>query len=59
MSIGGHTNFGPRNRNEFELMEFIRKKRNVDHVSTEMLVSGTAIPYYYMYYAEKYPHLSK
>lgn len=42
-SEGGHEAFSPSNVNEFRLMQFIKKKHNLEHVTFEHLVSGNGL----------------
>lgn len=40
---GGHADFAPRSELEFQLLEYIRAQKNLDHVSVERVVSGQGI----------------
>jgi len=46
-SEGGHVEFGPRNRLEIELLQYLSRRLN--HVSYERLVSGEGLFYIYQY----------
>ncbi|MES1908359.1 MAG: hypothetical protein MHM6MM_001313 [Cercozoa sp. M6MM] len=50
---GGHANFAPRKRAEFELREFIRKRDSLDRVSVERVVSGSGILRVYEFFLQK------
>ena len=40
---GGHTDFAPRNDLEFNLLQYLRTKLNISHISVERVVSGQGI----------------
>ena len=42
-SEGGHEGFSPKDEDEFRLMQFIKKKYNLEHVTSEHLVSGAGL----------------
>ena len=48
-SEGGHVDFAPRNDLETELLKYLRKKLNVEHVSVERVVSGQGIVSIYQF----------
>jgi glucokinase len=48
-SEGGHTDFAPRNDLEMELLKYLRKKLNVQHISVERIVSGQGITSIYRF----------
>ena len=52
-SEGGHADFAPRNSLEFELLEYIQTKLNLDHVSSERVVSGQGIVIIYQFLRDK------
>lgn len=52
---GGHSDFAPRDEEEFKLMEFIKTKFRIDRVSVERVVSGSAIPIIYEFFKTQYP----
>lgn len=49
-SEGGHTDFGPSNETEIELLRFLMQR--FDHVSYEWVCSGMGIPNIYAFYKE-------
>ncbi len=49
-SEGGHTDFGPSNDTEIEMLRFMMKR--VDHVSYEWVCSGMGIPNIYAFFKE-------
>lgn len=56
-SEGGHTDFPARSMLEFELMEFVRGRSNVDRVSVERIVSGSGLPNIYKFFKQKHPEI--
>lgn len=54
---GGHTSFAPRNEIEFRLMSFFKDTERLPSVSVERVVSGTAIPKIYQFFARRQPSL--
>ena len=53
---GGHTDWPPRDDEEFELLQFLRKKfQQKARVSVERVISGPGIATIYEFLAEKYP----
>lgn len=53
---GGHTDWAPRDDEEFELLAFLRKKfQQKARVSVERVISGPGIANIYEFLAEKYP----
>lgn len=54
-SEGGHTEFGPRNKLEIELLSYMLER--YDHVSYEWVCSGIGIPNLYSFFREtgRYP----
>jgi glucokinase len=42
-SEGGHTDFAPRNDLEIQLLKYLQKKLNIEHISVERVVSGQGI----------------
>lgn len=54
-SEGGHSEFCPRNDEEWKLSEFIKNKFRIDRVSIERVVSGSAIPMIYDFFKTQYP----
>ena len=48
-SEGGHADFAPRNDLETELLKYLRKKLNIEHVSVERVVSGQGIASIYQF----------
>jgi glucokinase len=49
-SEGGHTDFGPLNALEIEMLRFLQKR--IDHVSYEHICSGIGIPHIYLFLKE-------
>jgi len=56
-SEGGHADFPARTTLEFELMEFVRTRSNVDRVSIERIVSGSGLPNIYKFFKHKHPEI--
>eukprot|EP00742_Colponemidia_sp_Colp-10_P006018 GILJ01006442.1.p1 GENE.GILJ01006442.1~~GILJ01006442.1.p1 ORF type:complete len:357 (-),score=52.75 GILJ01006442.1:313-1383(-) len=56
-SEGGHADFAARNAIEFEVLQYLQSRLNIDHVSVERVVSGQALPYLYDFFRQKYPEL--
>ena len=56
-SEGGHTDFPPRNEEEFGLLQFARKELGVYRMSIERVCAGPAIPTIFRYVRERYPDL--
>lgn len=54
-SEGSHADFAPRNSLEFELLNFIRERNNLDRVSVERVVSGLGITTIYEFLRERNP----
>ncbi len=54
-SEGSHADFAPRNPLEFELLNFIRERNNLDRVSVERVVSGLGITTIYEFLRERNP----
>ena len=48
-SEGGHTDFAPRNELEMQLLQYLQKKLNKDHISVERVVSGQGIVSIYQF----------
>jgi len=48
-SEGGHVGFAPTNRLEAELLQYLRDRRQFDHVSYERVCSGLGIPTIYAF----------
>ena len=48
-SEGGHADFAPRNDLETELLKYLRKRLNIEHVSVERVVSGQGIASIYQF----------
>ena len=48
-SEGGHSSFAPRNQEQIDLLQFMRQRKNMDHISVEQVCSGMAIPDLYAY----------
>lgn len=49
---GGHTDFPPKNKVEFDLMQYIKKKLNLSRVGVERVVSGPGLENIYWFYVE-------
>ena len=54
-SEGGHTDFAPRNQEEFQLLTWVKNQYELDRVSTERIVSGLGIANIYQYLRHQYP----
>jgi glucokinase len=53
---GGHTDWPPRDEEEFELLQFLRHKHQQKaRVSVERVISGPGIASIYEFLAQKYP----
>ncbi|MGB7440057.1 MAG: glucokinase [Coleofasciculaceae cyanobacterium] len=52
-SEGGHTDFAPRTELEFELLQYLRHKYDVERISTERVVSGQGIVAIYQFLRDK------
>lgn len=50
-SEGGHTEFGPRNETEMDLLKFLRKE--FSHVSYERVVSGPGLKNIYLFFRKQ------
>ena len=48
-SEGGHTDFAPRNDLEIDLLRYLQKKLNIEHISVERIVSGQGIVSIYQF----------
>jgi glucokinase len=48
-SEGGHTDFAPRNDLQMELLKYLQKKLNIEHISVERVVSGQGIASIYQF----------
>ncbi len=46
---GGHASFAPQSQNEFELLQYLLEKYNIDRVSVERVVSGMGIVAIYQF----------
>ena len=53
-SEGGHCDFAPQNKEEFELIEFIKKHNKIKTVEIEDLVSGKGIENIYYFLSKKH-----
>jgi glucokinase len=54
-SEGGHSDFAARNAQEFQLVEYLMQRDQLDHVSCERLVSGTGIVNIYQFLRDQQP----
>lgn len=54
-SEGGHTDFAPRNQEEFQLLTWVKNNQQLTRVSTERIVSGLGISNIYQYLRHQYP----
>jgi glucokinase len=50
-SEGGHTDFGPSNQTELDMLRYLMKR--VDHVSYEWVCSGVGIPNIYAFFKDE------
>lgn len=50
---GGHTDFAPRSEREFQLLEYLQNKLNLNHVSVERVVSGQGIVAIYQFLRDR------
>jgi glucokinase len=53
---GAHADFAPRSELEFQLLNYIKEKNNLDRISIERVVSGQGIVSIYQFLREKYPN---
>ncbi|MES1921436.1 hypothetical protein MHBO_002967, partial [Bonamia ostreae] len=54
---GGHTDFAPRTKVEFDLMLYIKKKLNLSRVGVERVISGPGIEMIYWFFVDNNPGL--
>jgi glucokinase len=54
---GGHASFAPRTPMEFKLQHYIKKRLRLGNVSTERIVSGSAMPIVYEFFCRQHPNL--
>ncbi|MGP0128571.1 MAG: glucokinase [cyanobacterium endosymbiont of Rhopalodia musculus] len=54
-SEGSHADFAPRSALEFELLNYISEKYNLERVSVERVVSGKGIATIYQFLRDRYP----
>ncbi len=54
-SEGGHSDFAPRNQEEFQLLTWIKNNQQLTRISTERVVSGLGIVNIYQYLRHQYP----
>lgn len=54
-SEGAHVDFAPRSVLEFELLNYISEKYNLERVSVERVVSGKGIATIYQFLRDRYP----
>ena len=52
-SEGGHADFAPRSALEFQLMDYLRDKHQIDRVSVERVVSGQGIVSIYQFLRDR------
>ncbi|HAJ60899.1 MAG TPA: glucokinase, partial [Cyanobacteria bacterium UBA8543] len=52
-SEGGHTDFAPRNELEFQLLQYLREKYNIQRISVERVVSGLGIVAIYQFLRDR------
>ncbi|BBA79581.1 glucokinase [cyanobacterium endosymbiont of Rhopalodia gibberula] len=55
-SEGAHADFAPRSALEFELLNYISEKYNLERVSVERVVSGRGIVTIYQFLRDRYPN---
>jgi glucokinase len=54
---GGHADFAPRSTVEFQLLQYIKERQNLDRISVERVVSGMGIMSIYQFMRDR--HLSE
>ncbi|MEY2985241.1 MAG: glucokinase [Cyanobacteriota bacterium] len=54
-SEGGHCDFAPRNREEFDLLTWVQDHQQLPRVSVERIVSGMGLVTLYQYLRSRYP----
>jgi glucokinase len=54
-SEGGHCDFAPRNREEFQLLTWVKNNHQLTRVSVERIVSGMGLVNIYQYLRSQYP----
>lgn len=52
-SEGGHTDFAPRNELEFQLLQYLRDKYDIQRISVERVVSGQGIVAIYQFLRDR------
>lgn len=52
-SEGGHTDFAPRNELEFQLLQYLREKYDIQRISVERVVSGQGIVAIYQFLRDR------
>ncbi len=56
-SEGGHTEFPPRDEDEFALLQFARKELGVHRMSIERVCAGPAIPMIFRFVRSRFPDI--
>jgi len=54
---GGHTEFAPQTELEWRLLQYVKQRLRLSHVSVERLVSGLGIPFIYEFLCKEYPYM--
>jgi glucokinase len=54
-SEGGHSDFAARHAQEFQLVEYLMQRDQLDHISCERIVSGTGIVNIYQFLRDQQP----
>ncbi len=52
---GGHSDFAPRSRVEFQLSQYMRERQNLERISVERVVSGMGITSIYQFMRDQQP----
>jgi len=54
---GGHTEFAPQTDQEWRLLQYVKERLRLQHVSAERMISGLGIPYIYEFMCREYPYM--
>jgi glucokinase len=54
---GGHTEFAPQTELEWRLLQYVKQRLRLSHVSVERMVSGLGIPFIYEFLCKEYPYM--
>jgi len=54
---GGHTEFPAQTDQEWRLLQYVKERLRLQHVSAERMISGLGIPYIYEFMCHEYPYM--